>query len=265
MRYFFLLMPFALFAETRITFFHSYQAQKEHSEELISILEEEQKTATYSVHAMSMPTSQGLDAWSQPFLRSIDLGLLYQDHFSKNLERMSLQAQAKNIPIFASNVLDDKDLFFPKVLPYQIYEVEGIKIGVFSLAEAPSPKMGHHTQSMMRGFLILSPVFVTKTLVERLRTLGCSYIVVFSELPFERDVALVKTVRAIDLVIGSHAKEAIAFYEQDTLIYKSSRRTSTLNRFDIVVSEERLLGLGYPIFYAHFRKIPIGMKKKSAL
>ncbi len=259
--YFFIyLVPLSGFSSGKITFFQLNRFFVTEQKALQKVLANEKRHAQKTVTiAKILPfmDDTALDSRSE-FLP--DVVLFSKEHWQANIEQLSIYAAAKGIPLLVSNMLDCKQALFPEKPRFFVYEINGVKIGLFSLLSPGNSTKIQGLQTAYRDPLLVEPILAAKMVVEKMQKKGCSYIVLVSDLSIEQDLALVQSVADIDLIIGSHSLEPAIFYEKDTLIYKSSSLDSSLDRVDIVIEDQRLLGMDYHVFHPHFRRIAVPMK-----
>ena len=124
-------------------------------------------------------------------IRDLNLGL-------EGLKRL---ANTANFPLISSNLqvspFEDAKL----LKKYLIYDVKGIKIGVFGLINENAVfYLWKHNQQNLR---FLRDVKTAEKMVKLLHEKGADVIILLSGLGFRRDTMLARMVPGIDLIIGS--------------------------------------------------------------
>ena len=85
--------------------------------------------------------------------------------------------------------------------PYVIREIDGVKIGFFSLIVEKL----NNTTSEKKVTLLGDNVTMARKMVKRLKTKGATVIILISHIGYKSDVALAKQVKGIDLIFGGHS------------------------------------------------------------
>ena len=105
-----------------------------------------------------------------------------------------------NFPFLSSNLIDEesgKNLF----TPYALKEVNGLRIGIFSLL-SPDSFLGQG-DPRRRGLLLKPPAETAADMVRELQP-KTDLIILLSHLGYNKDVELVQTMKGIHLIVGSH-------------------------------------------------------------
>jgi len=92
-----------------------------------------------------------------------------------------------------------------KCMPYKIKEMDGVKVGFFSLMTEDLPLV-----TSERDVKILSDnVTTAKKMIKVLNDKGANVIVALSHIGYKKDVSLAKQVKGIDLIFGGHSHEYV--------------------------------------------------------
>jgi 2',3'-cyclic-nucleotide 2'-phosphodiesterase (5'-nucleotidase family) len=109
-------------------------------------------------------------------------------------------AKSANFPFLSSNILDEtseKPLF----KPYLLKEVNGVRIGIFSLL---SPDFFHGpSDHRKKGLVLRPPVETAQAMVNELRP-KTDLIILLSHLGYSKDMELARAVQGIHVIVGSH-------------------------------------------------------------
>ena len=111
-------------------------------------------------------------------------------------------------PMLGSNVLaaDKQPLFQVAGKTYQIYELDGIKIGVFALAGPDFERLVKPEIRPAAGATFADRVQTAEQVVQQLRDVEqVDAIVLIGHALYEDDLALAQTVPGIDLILGTHS------------------------------------------------------------
>ncbi len=103
-------------------------------------------------------------------------------------------------PFLSSNTFDEasEKLLFQ---PYLIKEINGLRIGIFSLL-SPDFFLGQ-SDPRRKGIVVRPPVEVAQNMVKELQP-KTDLIILLSHLGYPKDVELAQTVPGIHLIVGSH-------------------------------------------------------------
>ncbi|MFV9503600.1 MAG: bifunctional metallophosphatase/5'-nucleotidase [Oscillochloridaceae bacterium umkhey_bin13] len=113
-----------------------------------------------------------------------------------------------NYPILGANVLDPngQPLFLHNGKNYLIFEIDGIKIGVFALAGPDFDRLVPANRRPVEGATFGDPVATARDLVRTLREdEGVQAVISIGHGHFEDDLRLAQQVPGIDLIFGTHS------------------------------------------------------------
>ncbi len=112
-------------------------------------------------------------------------------------------ARVARFPMISANLRSREDTTRPPAYlqPYRIYEVQGIRIGVFGLITEMAPifLLLHH----QKPFYFARDVETAQRMVQELRQQGVDFIIALTNLGVSRDTMLARRVPGIDLILGS--------------------------------------------------------------
>ena len=146
---------------------------------------------------------------------------------------IELSKKAK-FPFLSSNLMDaeaGKRLF----QPYLIKEVNGLKVGIFSLI---SPDVFSGSQDpRLKGLTIQNPVETAQRVTRELKP-NADLIILLSHLSYPKDVEMAQTVPGIHIIVGSHTGVNLASPPiiKDTVILHSPMKGMFAGRFDLTLS-----------------------------
>jgi 5'-nucleotidase len=137
-----------------------------------------------------------------------DAGTIGNHDFDAGIEGFEKQLKFANFPILNANYTLDDTVLYNKVIPYKIFKMQGVKIGVFGIGiklEGLVPK------KLFGNTVYNDPVQAADLWSKRLRhDMGCDYVVCLSHLGFKygdstiSDHTLAANTEEIDLIIGGH-------------------------------------------------------------
>jgi 5'-nucleotidase/UDP-sugar diphosphatase len=105
-----------------------------------------------------------------------------------------------NFPFLSANIFDESSgkLLFQ---PYLLKEIDGLRIGIFSLL-SPDSFLGQG-DSRRKGLIFRSPVETAQSIVKELQP-KTDLVILLSHLGYPSDMELAKTVSGIHFIMGSH-------------------------------------------------------------
>jgi 2',3'-cyclic-nucleotide 2'-phosphodiesterase (5'-nucleotidase family) len=164
------------------------------------------------------------------------------DDLSLGKEFLLEISKKANFPFLSSNLIDEesgKALF----LPYVLKEVNGLKIGIFSLLSPDSfPGQGDLRR---KGLTFKAPAEIAQGLIRELQP-KVDLIVLLSHLGYPKDMELAQTVSGIHCIIGSHT--GINFpnppiINNRTILLQTASKGMYAGRLDLTLYNQE------PIFY----------------
>ena len=117
---------------------------------------------------------------------------------SNALENVKFRALCSDLDVSASALKG-------KCISYELKELDGVKVGLFSLMTEDLPLV-----TSERDVKILRNNVATATkMIKILKEKGADVIVALSHIGYKKDVALAKQVKGIDLIFGGHSHEYV--------------------------------------------------------
>lgn len=137
-------------------------------------------------------------------------------------------------PFLSSNLMDaeSKKAVFQS---YCIKEVNGIRIGIFSLI---SPDIFSGPQDpRLKGLIIQNPVETAQRIVKKLKS-NADLVILLSHLSYPKDMEMAQTVPGIHMIVGSHSGVSLAYppVMKDTVILHTPMKGMYAGRFDLTFS-----------------------------
>ena len=137
-----------------------------------------------------------------------------------------------NLPFLSCNVKTQDDEW---IKPFIIKDVSGTKIGIIGVTNLAA-------QNKSVSFRFSEPKQAVKEAVEELKDRGADIIVLLSQLQENQDLSLIKEVKGIDVLIGSHhpfRDQAFVKFE-NTLLLKTFWQGRSLGVATLTVENNRL-------------------------
>jgi 2',3'-cyclic-nucleotide 2'-phosphodiesterase (5'-nucleotidase family) len=122
------------------------------------------------------------------------------DDLSLGKELLLEISKKANFPFLSSNLVDEETGKF-LFQPYLIKEVNGLRIGIFSLL-SPDSFLGQG-DPRRKGLIFKSPVETAQSMIKELQP-KTGLIILLSHLGYPKDVELAQTVSGIHFIMGSH-------------------------------------------------------------
>ena len=143
---------------------------------------------------------------------------------------MELSTKAK-FPFLSSNVIDGES-GKPIFQPFLIKEVNGLKIGIFSLL-SPDAFPGPN-DPRLKGLTLQNPIETAQRIARDLK-LKTDLIILLSHLGYPKDVEMAQTLPGIHLIIGSHTGVTLTYPPiiKDTVILHTPPKGMYAGRVDL--------------------------------
>jgi 2',3'-cyclic-nucleotide 2'-phosphodiesterase (5'-nucleotidase family) len=148
---------------------------------------------------------------------------------------MEVSKRAK-FPFISSNLLDEatkKPLF----QPFVIKEINGLRIGIFSLL---SPDfLTSLSEPKRKGLILGHPVNIAQTMVKELQSKS-DLIILLSHLGYAKDIELAQTLQGINIIIGSHTGINLSYAPviNNTIIVQMVPKGMYTGRLDLTFNKE---------------------------
>ena len=142
-------------------------------------------------------------------------------------------AKRANFPLISSNLLHEESgkLLFK---PYILKEINGLKIGIFSLL---SPDLfSNPSDPRRKGLIFRSPLETAQNMVKELQP-KTDLIILLSHLGYQKDVELAQTVPGINLIVGSHTGVNLSYAPviKNTVLLQTASKGMYAGRIDLTL------------------------------
>lgn len=199
----------------------------------------------------------GVPAWSDKYqcaewswLNGLVDAMAFGNHDADYGPAVFAECQAQiNYPILSSNVLaaDGQPLFQNEGKTYEIFEVDGVKLGVFAVAGADYARLIKPETMPAENVTFADRTATAQAVVQALRDEEqVDAVVLIGHAHYEEDVALAQAVPGIDLILGthSHRKEELGQIPGADTYYLSPFQYATyLSQVDLTFSGGDLTGV----------------------
>jgi 2',3'-cyclic-nucleotide 2'-phosphodiesterase (5'-nucleotidase family) len=171
-----------------------------------------------------------IESFNQMGYDAIGIG---DDDLSLGKEFLMQISKKANFPFLSSNVMDEesgKPLFKPSLLK----EIDGLRIGIFSLL-SPDLFLGP-SDPRKKGLLFQSPIETAQEMVKKLQP-KADLIILLSHLSYPKDVELARAVQGIHFIIGGHTGGNLIHPTliKDTYIFQTASRGMYVGRIDLTL------------------------------
>ena len=137
-----------------------------------------------------------------------DAATIGNHDFDGGIDGLEKQMPHANFPFLISNYNFENTILNNKTLPYKVFEVNNVRVGVFGLG---IELKGLVPQSLYKETIYMDPVTVGNEISKRLRyDEKCDFVICLSHLGYKyrsdkvSDVVLAKNTEEIDLILGGH-------------------------------------------------------------
>lgn len=157
------------------------------------------------------------------------------DDLNLGKEFLLEMSRRARFPFLSSNIIDEST-GKPLVQASLIKNIEGLRIGIFSLLSTDSFLNPHDPRK--KGLIFRSPTETAHHMVRELQT-KTDLIILLSHLGYPRDVELAQTVRGIHLIVGGHSGINLSYPPtlNNTLIVQMAPKGMYGGRLDFLFQE----------------------------
>jgi 2',3'-cyclic-nucleotide 2'-phosphodiesterase (5'-nucleotidase family) len=163
--------------------------------------------------------------------------------FVHGIEGVRKIERVAEFPLLGANItLDEDTLKHPDfVKPYEIFEINGARVGVFGLiSDYMQGILNIHANT--EGLFFLREIQTAERMVEELRALEVDAIVCLAHTGYEHQLWLMERVRGIDLIIGGFdgrgLRESLEDPVTHTTLVRGYSGLSAIGRVDMTVDPE---------------------------
>jgi 5'-nucleotidase len=135
----------------------------------------------------------------------IDLYVFGNHEFDKGSKVLAEALQDTSFTPICSDLDVSDSALKGKCEPYLIKEIDGVRVGFFSLMTEDLPLVTSERDVR----IITDNISTAEKMVKLLKEKGVNVIVVLSHIGYKQDVALEKQVKGIDLIFGGHSHEYV--------------------------------------------------------
>ena len=165
-----------------------------------------------------------------------DLYVFGNHEFDKGSKVLAEALEGTSFQSVCSDLDVSRSALKGKCQPYIIKDLDGVKVGFFSLMTENLPLVTSERHVTM----ISDNVTTAKRMVELLREKGANVIVALSHIGYKEDVKLAKQVKGIDLIFGGHSHDYVKKmgHINKTAIVNGGEKGSQIVKVDIPVTKD---------------------------
>ena len=165
-----------------------------------------------------------------------DLYVFGNHEFDKGSNVLAKALDGTQFDVICSDLDVSRSALLGKCKPYLIKELDGVKVGFFSLMTENLPVVTAERNVTM----ISDNVTIAKKMVKLLKEKGADLIVALSHIGYKEDRELAKQVKGIDLIFGGHSHHYIKKmgHINDTAIVNGGEMGTQIVKVDIPMTKE---------------------------
>ena len=172
-------------------------------------------------------------------LMGFDIMVPGNHDFNYGYERLLELKDMANFPIVGANIVKEAD-GSSDLKPYEIFEFDGVKVGVFGLGTAETKFKSHPKNT--EGIKFEDEIEVSKKMVEELKKEGADVIIALAHLGVKgtsgiTSKELAEKVEGIDLIIDGHSHEELNEEIGDTLLVQAGSYNKNIGVVNIKIED----------------------------
>jgi 5'-nucleotidase len=198
--------------------------------------------------------NRGTPAWSDkyqcaewPWFNGIVDAMAYGNHDSDYGPQVFADCLTQiDYPILGANVLDatGQPLFQQGGKTYQVFEVDGVKIGVFAVAGDEYERLIKAEYRPAEDVTFAERVATARDVVQTLRDEeGVDAVIVIGHASYEDDLTLAESVSGIDVILGTHShrkQELTQIPGTETFIISPYQYLTYVNKVELTFTDGEL-------------------------
>lgn len=165
-----------------------------------------------------------------------DLYVFGNHEFDKGSEVLAKALEGTTFKVVCSDLDVSRSALKGKCEPYIIKDLDGVKVGFFSLMTENLPLVTSERHVTM----ISDNITTAKRMVKLLREKGANVIVALSHIGYKEDVKLAKQVKGIDMIFGGHSHDYVKKmgHINKTAIVNGGEKGSQIVKVDIPLTKD---------------------------
>ncbi|MBD3168048.1 MAG: hypothetical protein GF307_01100 [candidate division Zixibacteria bacterium] len=166
-------------------------------------------------------------------------GMVPGNHeFDKPIENTRALLSLADFPVYCANFVNEDGGYFCE-MPYHIYEINGIDVGVIGITYHPMAGMAK--PEYLGGFNSLEPASVVNDMVKKIDPVT-DLIIVLSHLGYDKDLDLAEHIQNVDVIVGGHSHTRVEEPKavNGILVVQAGSKTTNLGRLDLTVAGDSI-------------------------
>jgi len=165
-----------------------------------------------------------------------DLYVFGNHEFDKGSNVLAQALDGTQLDVICSDLDVSRSALQGKCSPYLIKEMDGVKVGFFSLITEDLPVVSAERNVTM----ISDNVTIANKMVKELKEKGANLIVALTHIGYKEDRKLAKQVKGIDLIFGGHSHHYVKKmgHINDTAIVNGGEMGSQIIKVDIPMTKD---------------------------
>jgi 5'-nucleotidase/UDP-sugar diphosphatase len=173
--------------------------------------------------------------------------------FGLGINALMQRMQESRFIWMGTNVIDLRTgASLPNARAVMMFELGGMKFGLIGLTTPEMAQLANASRDILFAPVVLS----AQAAVHNLKKKGADVVIALTHLTLAEDIQLIRSVPEIDLILGGHDHEPIAYYEGNSLIYKSGADGKFLGRIDLAVEKQHSEAFSKTTIYATHKLLP---------
>ncbi len=136
---------------------------------------------------------------------SYELYALGNHEFDRGSDALGKALEKASFTTLCSDLDVSNSALKGKCQPYLIKEMDGVKVGFFSLIVEKLTKASSEKKVKLLG----DNVTMARAMIKTLKDQGADLVILISHIGYKADVALAKQVKGIDLIFGGHSHQYV--------------------------------------------------------
>lgn len=165
-----------------------------------------------------------------------DIVVFGNHEFDKGNEVLASAIEGIRSDIICSDLNISNSPLKGKCKPYLIKNMDGIKVGLFSLMTENFPLVTAQKDVILIG----DNITMANKMVKKLQAKGVDVVILLSHIGYKNDVALAKQVKGIDLIFGGHSHHYVKEmgHVNGTAIVNGGEKGTQVIKVDIPLTKE---------------------------
>ncbi len=186
-------------------------------------------------------------------LLEVDVVTFGNHEFDFGAEVLADRIKESEFVWLGTNVIDiHSGMPFANTASTVLFQIGTITFGMIGLTTTETAELS----SAPRGILFAPIILSAQAAVHKLKKHGADVVIALTHLYFNEDIQLARNVPEIDVILGGHDHEPMAYIEGNTLIFKSGVDGKYLGRIDLEIEKRQVGERSKTIVYPSYKLLP---------